>query len=74
MMNLEIDGEQYSVIEKLGQGTHGAVFRIIKDETEEQIALKIMQSKTQEIEVLKKLQGKNGFPKIFTIFNENELQ
>ena len=53
MMELFIDGDKYSVEEKLGQGTHGSVFRILKDQTEEQVALKIMQTKNFEIEVLK---------------------
>jgi serine/threonine protein kinase len=73
-MDLYIDGQQYFVQEKLGQGTHGSVFRIKQDKSEEQIALKIMQTKTNEIEALKALAGHKGFPKIITTFNENEYE
>lgn len=72
-MNMElcIDGQQYTVQQKLGQGAHGCVFKIKKDE---ELALKIMQSRNFEFDILRDLQLYKGFPKIINQFKENEYE
>jgi serine/threonine protein kinase len=76
-MNAEIVDSRYSLIEQIGQGSYGTVFLAEDTEHNRKIALKFdtcavnSSSLSDEVSVLKRLQGIKGFPKLYSYGNHN---
>jgi len=73
-ISIYVTGKQFIIKDKLGQGAHGSVFKIIDKKGDRQYALKIMQSQTQEIDVLKELSEYELFPNIIDKFTEGQYE
>lgn len=73
-MEVWINGKKYLATEKLGQGAHGSVFKIKGRRVDNTLALKIMQAKSSEFDIIEELKSEKGFPKIISRFQENEYE